>query len=132
MNPIETFRNDGVVHLAQVLDANALQLARDAYEWSLANPGRGATRLVPGTPGSFYGDLANPLCFEAYKAVNTHTVMSLSFTQPCCMAALQQRWAKPVVPCLCATLVKMRQLPGGPVIPWKGLRKSDQVRKYIP
>lgn len=35
MNPIETFRNDGVVHLAQVLDANALQLARDAYEWSM-------------------------------------------------------------------------------------------------
>jgi hypothetical protein len=51
MNLIDTYRNHGVVHLPQVLDASALQLAREAYEWSLANPGKGASKLIPGTPG---------------------------------------------------------------------------------
>lgn len=75
MNLMDTYRNDGVVHLSQVLDANALRLAREAYEWSLANPGKGASKLIPGSPGSFYGDLANPLCFDAYAAVNRDTVI---------------------------------------------------------
>jgi hypothetical protein len=75
MNLTDTFRHNGVVHLPQALDVNALQLAREAYEWSLANPGKGASKLIPGTPGSFYGDLANPLCFAAYEAVNTNTVI---------------------------------------------------------
>ncbi len=75
MSTVDTFRIDGVVHLPQVMDADAMRLARDAYEWSLANPGRGASKLIPGTPGSFYGDLANPLCFEAYKGVNTRTII---------------------------------------------------------
>lgn len=40
MNPIETYRRNGVVHLAQALDADALQLAREAFDWSLGNPGK--------------------------------------------------------------------------------------------
>ena len=81
MNPIDTFRNDGVVYFAQALDERALRIARDAFEWSLANPGRGATKLAPGTPGSFYGDLANPDCFDAYAALNTETVIPELVTQ---------------------------------------------------
>lgn len=81
MNPIEIYRRNGVVHLAQVLDPDALQLAREAYDWSLGNPGKGASKLIPGTPGSFYGDLANPLCFDAYKEVNTRTVIPQLVTE---------------------------------------------------
>ena len=81
MNLIDTYRDDGVVHLPQVLDANALNLAREAYEWSLSHPGKGASKLIPGTPGSFYGDLANPLCFDAYNAVNTETIIPQLVTQ---------------------------------------------------
>ena len=72
---IDRYQRDGVVHLPQVLEPKALQIARQAYEWSLANPGRGASNLIPGTPGSFYADLANPGCFDAYAQVNDETVI---------------------------------------------------------
>jgi len=86
MNLQETFAEDGVVHIPQALNTHELQLARGAFEWSLANPGKGASRLIPGTPGSYYGDLANPYCFDAYTAVNTETKI------PMLVARL---WAKP-------------------------------------
>ncbi|MCB1692287.1 MAG: phytanoyl-CoA dioxygenase family protein [Pseudomonadales bacterium] len=85
---IEHFRQRGVVHLPAALDADAIDIAREAFEWSLANPGRGATQLVPGTPGSFYGDLANPASFDPYRAVNAET------TIPQVVSAL---WEKPDV-----------------------------------
>lgn len=81
MSLIDTFRHAGVVYISQLLDANALQLARQAFEWSIANPGKGASKLIPGTPGSFYGDLANPHCFDAYDAVNRNTVIPRQVTQ---------------------------------------------------
>ncbi|MAQ09347.1 MAG: phytanoyl-CoA dioxygenase [Gammaproteobacteria bacterium] len=86
MNPADTFHRDGVVFQPQALDRRAMTIARKAFEWSLANPGKGATRLIPGTPGSFYGDLANPYCFDAYSQVHTETVI------PSLITAL---WNKP-------------------------------------
>lgn len=73
---IESFSADGVVRIPQLLDPTALGIAQAAFNWSLANPGRGASRLTPGSPGAFYGDLANPACFPAYEAVNRQTPLA--------------------------------------------------------
>lgn len=70
---VTEFYDRGVVHLEGVLDDAALAIARAAFDWSLANPGKGATNLIAGTPGSFYGDLANPASFDPYTDVNTKT-----------------------------------------------------------
>jgi len=84
----ETFRADGVIHLPQALASAGLDIARIAYQWSLDHPGKGATQLAPGTPGTFYGDLANPACFPAYERVHSATVL------PEIVSAL---WQKPDV-----------------------------------
>ena len=62
------FRDDGVVLVRNALDPEALRLARDAYEWSLSNPGPGAQRLAGGE-GRFHQDLVNPKAFPAYRPV---------------------------------------------------------------
>jgi ectoine hydroxylase-related dioxygenase (phytanoyl-CoA dioxygenase family) len=85
---IDDFRNRGVVHLPAALDADAIAIARAAFDWSLKHPGRGASKLLPGSPGSFYGDLANPASFDPYTDVNTKTPI------PDIVAAL---WQKPDV-----------------------------------
>jgi ectoine hydroxylase-related dioxygenase (phytanoyl-CoA dioxygenase family) len=54
------FADDGVVHVPAVLDAAAVDAARAAFEWSLANPGPGASRAFATVEGSFYQDLCNP------------------------------------------------------------------------
>jgi len=69
----QEFREQGVVCLSGVLDDDALRVARQAFDWSIANPGPGATNLIPGSPGSFYGDLANPAAFPPYADVNSLT-----------------------------------------------------------
>ena len=84
----QQFKDSGVLHLPQLLDDASLQLARAAYEWSLSNPGRGATNLTQGAPGTFYGDLANPKCFPAYEAVNNKTILP---------QIISQLWDKPEV-----------------------------------
>lgn len=73
---IESYRQDGVVAVPGLLDQKELSIAQAAYEWSLANPGRGATKLIPGSPGAFYGDLANPACFPVYESVNRDTPLA--------------------------------------------------------
>ena len=47
MNPDlrEAYARDGVVFMPGVLDAAALADAQAAYDWSLANPGRGASKI---------------------------------------------------------------------------------------
>ena len=71
------FRRDGVVALRGVLTADELAIVRAAFDWSVAHPGRGATRhLIAGSPGSFYGDLANPTAFDAYQRVNDETPLA--------------------------------------------------------
>ncbi len=42
-------------------------MARDAYEWSLANPGPGASELPSNGTGWFYQDLANPSALPRYR-----------------------------------------------------------------
>ena len=63
----ETYRRDGVVYLPGALDAYAVAEAQKAYEWSLANPGPGASRIAQRGEGLFYQDLYNPGCMEAYR-----------------------------------------------------------------
>lgn len=65
----EAFARDGVVRLPQVLDAQALAAAQAAYDWSLANPGPGATKFPQATEGTFYNDLYNPHCLTGYRAM---------------------------------------------------------------
>jgi hypothetical protein len=64
-----TYARDGVVLLPGALDAEALARARGAYEWSLANPGPGATKFAQASPATFYNDLYNPRCLEGYRAM---------------------------------------------------------------
>lgn len=61
------FRDDGVVFLPGALAPDALAQARSAYDWSLANPGPGASKLPPKGSGTFYQDLANPRALERYR-----------------------------------------------------------------
>ena len=63
----QTFQRDGVVLAPDVLDTRALAQALDAYEWSLANPGPGASRIAQASEALFYQDLYNPLCLSGYR-----------------------------------------------------------------
>jgi ectoine hydroxylase-related dioxygenase (phytanoyl-CoA dioxygenase family) len=56
----QTYQTDGVVFLAQALDARALALAEAAFDWSVAHPGPASGRPFEGTQGAFYQDLCNP------------------------------------------------------------------------
>ncbi|MET0274061.1 MAG: hypothetical protein ABW360_13835 [Phenylobacterium sp.] len=53
----ETYARDGVVLVPGALDATALAQAQAAYDWSLANPGPGATAFAQATDSTFYNDL---------------------------------------------------------------------------
>ena len=55
----DQYRDAGVVHVPRALDEAALARCRAAFEWSLANPGPGASPLLPGTEGRSYQDLGN-------------------------------------------------------------------------
>jgi ectoine hydroxylase-related dioxygenase (phytanoyl-CoA dioxygenase family) len=63
----DTFERDGVVFAPGVLDSRALAEALGAYEWSLANPGPGASRIAQATDALFYQDLYNPDCLSGYR-----------------------------------------------------------------
>jgi len=64
----EAFRRDGAVHLPGALDAYALEETRKAYDWSLAHPGPGASKIRQHDGAAlFYQDLYNPGCLEAYR-----------------------------------------------------------------
>ncbi len=63
----EAYRRDGVVFLPGALDAQAMDAALKAYEWSLAHPGPGASRIPQHGAGVFYQDLCNPDCLTAYR-----------------------------------------------------------------
>jgi ectoine hydroxylase-related dioxygenase (phytanoyl-CoA dioxygenase family) len=132
MNLQETFAEDGVVHIPQALNAHELQIARGAFEWTLANPGKGASRLIPGTPGSYYGDLANPYCFDAYTAVNTETKI------PMLVARL---WAKPNIWFMYEQIFKKtggddgksaRRTPWHQDLPYLPIQGNDLAVVWIP
>jgi len=65
----ETYARDGVVFLPRVLNAPALADAQAAYDWSLAHPGPGASRIPQTTTSTFYQDLYNPDCLSGYRAM---------------------------------------------------------------
>jgi len=65
----QAYARDGVVFLRQALEPGALAAAQAAYDWSLANPGPGATRFAQATEGTFYNDLYNPACLTGYRAM---------------------------------------------------------------
>ena len=63
----QAFEQDGVVHLPGALNAEQLAAALKSYEWSLAHPGPGASRIKQATEGTFYNDLFNPDCLTGYR-----------------------------------------------------------------
>jgi hypothetical protein len=65
----EAFERDGVVFIPQALSPAALEQARKAYEWSLANPGPLASKIPQRTDALFYQDLYNPGCMDAYRGM---------------------------------------------------------------
>lgn len=77
------FRRDGVVCLRNALSPATLALALEAYEWSLAHPGPGASELPGKGDGAFYQDLANPAALPAYRRL---------LEQPEVSAAVEALW----------------------------------------
>ena len=66
----ETYARDGVVLLPRALDETALAEALAAWEWSVAHPGPGASRIPsPSQEATFYQDLFNPRCLEGYASM---------------------------------------------------------------
>lgn len=84
----EAYARDGVVLLPQALDARALADAQAAYEWSLANPSRAAMKFAQATDATFYQDLYNPDCPNAYRP------MLMASPLPALIAAI---WGSPDV-----------------------------------
>jgi ectoine hydroxylase-related dioxygenase (phytanoyl-CoA dioxygenase family) len=64
-----TYERDGVVHIPGALSAGELADALAAYEWSLAHPGPGASRIRQATDATFYNDLFNPRAMTGYRAM---------------------------------------------------------------
>jgi len=67
------FRRDGAVCLRKVLSPATLALAQEAFDWSLAHPGPGASELPSKGAGTFYQDLANPAALAAYDRLVRET-----------------------------------------------------------
>ena len=65
----EALDRDGVIHLPSALDQEALAQAKAAYDWSLANPGPGASKFAQETDAVFYNDLFNPNCLSGYRGM---------------------------------------------------------------
>src|SRR5262245_60710795 len=61
------FDEDGAILVRGIMDPKSLTEALRAYEWSLANPGPGASRFAQTTDATFYQDLWNPNCITAYR-----------------------------------------------------------------
>ena len=68
----ERFYDDGVIYWPGALTNESLQLAREAYQWSLDHPGPGAGDIPSKNPGTFYQDLANPEAFSVYETLIKH------------------------------------------------------------
>lgn len=63
----ESFNKDGVVCIRDALNSNEMELAEQAFLWSLNHPGPGARNVLAGKRGSFYQDHANPDSFPVYQ-----------------------------------------------------------------
>ena len=65
----QAFQADGAVKLPGALDAGQLAAVQAAYDWSLAHPGPGASRIRQAGPATFYNDLFNPAAPAQYRAM---------------------------------------------------------------
>jgi ectoine hydroxylase-related dioxygenase (phytanoyl-CoA dioxygenase family) len=64
----DEFRENGVVFIERALDPASMQMAEDAYKWSLAHPSPGSANFVTkDSPATFYQDLANPKALDPYR-----------------------------------------------------------------
>ena len=63
------YAEDGVVLLAGALPPTAVAEAKAAWDWSLAHPGPGASRVKQASDATFYQDLFNPDCLTGYRAM---------------------------------------------------------------
>ncbi len=62
------FRDNGVVFIGNALDSDSMRMAEEAYTWSLAHPGAGASKFSQeDSSATFYQDLANPNALGAYR-----------------------------------------------------------------
>jgi ectoine hydroxylase-related dioxygenase (phytanoyl-CoA dioxygenase family) len=61
------YERDGVLLLKDVLSPKLLRLAREAYDWSLANRGPFAFDVMKGAGGRFFTDTNNPKAFGTYQ-----------------------------------------------------------------
>ena len=68
----ERFYDDGVIYWPGALTNESLQLAREAYQWSLDYPGPGAGNIPSKNLGTFYQDLANPEAFSVDDTLIRH------------------------------------------------------------
>ncbi len=68
-NITQHYAHDGVIYIPKALSATTMSKALEAYEWSLEQPGPGASELPSKGDGVFYQDLANPAAFSAYSAL---------------------------------------------------------------
>ena len=68
----ERFYDDGAIYWPGAVTNESLQLAREAYQWSLDHPGPGGGDIRSKNPGTFYQDLANPEAFFVYKTLIRH------------------------------------------------------------
>ncbi|MGV9800895.1 phytanoyl-CoA dioxygenase family protein [Mycobacterium sp. NPDC003449] len=67
------YRADGVVLVKRALLPDHLRLLTDAYEASIANPGRKALRLYPEDGAKFFTDSSNTEVWDAYDPLLTRT-----------------------------------------------------------
>ena len=63
------YADDGVVLLPGALPPAAVAEAKAAWDWSLAHPGPGASRVKQTSDATFYQDLFNPDCLTGYRAM---------------------------------------------------------------
>ena len=80
------YRDRGVVFLPNALTLKTMQLALQAYEWSLTHPGPGASQLPSKGDGEFYQDLANPAALAAYaqllQCAEIKSLVSAAWNKP--------------------------------------------------
>ena len=76
------YARDGVLLIKNALPPDELALARQAYDWSLANPGPSRFNVMAGTEGRFFTDTGHPQAYEqGYKRfLNTTRLVDAAAT----------------------------------------------------
>jgi ectoine hydroxylase-related dioxygenase (phytanoyl-CoA dioxygenase family) len=69
----EALARDGVVCIRQGFDADEMRRIEDAFEWTMAHPGPGASKRYTDEPGTFYETTGHSWDEPPYKAIFEHT-----------------------------------------------------------